>query len=116
MTINEDDYLEQLILSGAAEFAGLDPDTGEMLYSFTDKLESVSPHLYKKINESFYQEILALWQLGFLEMNMLEPNPQVNLTKKSFDPAETSRLEDNLRVALRDIIRAYYEKHNQIKE
>lgn len=114
MNMNEDDYLEHLILSGAAEFAGLDPDTGEMLYSFTNKLESVSPHLYKRVNESFYQEILSLWQLGFLEMNMLESNPEVMLTKKAFDTNEISKLDNNLRVALRDIIRAYYQKRDQM--
>lgn len=113
MSMSEDDYLEELILSGAAEFAGLDPETGEMLYSFTNKLESVSPHLYKKINESFYQEILALWQLGFLEINMLESNPHVYLTKKAFDTNEILKLDPNLRVAMRDIVRAYYEKQGQ---
>ena len=33
---------EDLILSGALEVAGVDIDTGEMLYNFTEKLKDIN--------------------------------------------------------------------------
>ena len=33
------DKIEELILSGALEVSGIDIDSGEMLYNFTDKLK-----------------------------------------------------------------------------
>ena len=42
--------IDDLILSGALEPAGIDPESGEMLYNFTDKLKDVSPLLHQEVN------------------------------------------------------------------
>lgn len=106
-TSEEDDYIMDLILSGALEFAGLDPETGEMLYSFTDKLATIDPHLYRKFNEEFYEEVMNLWQMGFLNINMMEDNPLVRLTDKAFEKNEVEKLDKNHKKTLYDIIRAF---------
>jgi len=43
------DKIEDLILSGALEVSGIDIDTGEMLYNFTDKLKDINPDLFKNL-------------------------------------------------------------------
>ena len=53
MSTSDDEYLQDLILSGAVEFAGIDPVTGEMLYSITDKLRSQDPKMYDRFNDLF---------------------------------------------------------------
>jgi hypothetical protein len=45
------DKIEDLILSGALEVSGIDIDTGEMLYNFTDKLKDINPDLFKDMSD-----------------------------------------------------------------
>lgn len=110
MGISRDDYISRLILDGAIEFAGIDADTGEMLYSITDKLKESDPEMYNRFNGLFYQEVMKLWELGFLEINVLEENPTVHLLKKALDPEEVAKLDIDHRNALREIIRAFQER------
>lgn len=98
--------MEDLILSGAMEFAGLDPDTGEMLYSFTNKLKETMPELYKEHMNFVNAEIMYLWEMGFLNVSMLEEEPKVTLTPKAFIEEEISQLSEPHNFALREIKRA----------
>jgi len=111
MSTSDDEYIAKLILSGAIEFAGIDSDTGEMLYSATGKLKEQNPEMYDRFNDLFYQEIMKLWELGFLELNVLEANPTVHLLKKAFDVQEIEKLDINHRNALKDILRAFLENN-----
>ncbi len=56
--------LEHLILQGAVEMSGIDSDTGEMLYSITDKLESVNPKLYASMRKDFEEHMFELIDQG----------------------------------------------------
>ena len=82
---DEENIMEKLILSGALEFAGIDSKTGEVLYSFTNKIKDVMPDLYHQHINHVNKEILKLWEHGFVNVNFLEDNPQVTLTPKAFD-------------------------------
>lgn len=58
-------YMDNLILSGALEVAGVGED-GKFTYRFTEKLDEVDPELKNKIEQGFYEAIMHLWSEGFL--------------------------------------------------
>ncbi len=99
------DKIEDLILNGALEVAGMDMDTGEMLYNFTDKLKEVNPELYKDMSDYISTETMALWADGFLDIDVTEKNPLVRLTEKAFDESEVSNLSKEKQYTLKEIIR-----------
>ena len=102
---NEDDAIEQLILSGALEVAGIDIDTGEPVYNFTEKLIDVSPELHSEVSTYFSRETMDLWQEGFLDMDITEKNPIVRLTQKALDEIQVANLDKNKQYTLKEIIR-----------
>lgn len=97
--------IEDLILSGAVEVAGIDPETGEMLYNFTDKLKDVSPTLHREVNNMFSAHMSRLWELDMIDMDITSENPIVRLTKKAFSPEYLSKLDEDERHTLREIRR-----------
>jgi len=99
------DKIEELILSGALEVSGVDIDTGEMLYNFTDRLREVSPELFKDMSDYISTETMFLWAEGFLDIDVTEENPMVRLTEKAFDDSEVSKLTKEKQYTLREIIR-----------
>lgn len=99
------DRIEELILNGALEFSGVDIDTGEMLYNFTDKLKDISPELFKDMSDYISTETMYLWSEGFLDIDVTEKNPMVRLTEKALDDSEISKLSKEKQLTLREIIR-----------
>ena len=100
----EEDYIEHLILSGAVEASGLDSETGEFLYRFTDKLKDVDPELYKSYLTSVHQEVMFFFELGFLDMSdITSSNPIIMLTEKAFDIDEISKLSKEQQTAFNAI-------------
>lgn len=97
--------IENLILAGALEVSGIDIETGEMLYNFTDKLKDVSPELFKDMSDYISTETMALWVEGFLDIDVTEKNPMVRLTAKAFDESLVSGLSKEKQYTLREIIR-----------
>lgn len=97
--------IDDLILSGAIEPAGVDPETGEMLYNFTDKLKDISPSLYSEVNNTFNSHVMRLWELGMVDMDITAKNPLVKLTEKSFDISLISKLEEEELYTLKEIKR-----------
>lgn len=102
---DEDDAIEKLILAGALEVAGIDMETGEPVYNFTEKLIDISPELHTEVSTYFSRETMALWEEGFLEMNVTEKNPVVRLTQKALDEIEVSNLDRDRQYTLKEIIR-----------
>jgi hypothetical protein len=92
-------------LSGALEVSGIDIDTGEMLYNFTDKLKDINPDLFKDMSDYISTETMALWAEGFLDIDVTETNPMVKLTPKAFDDAEVDKLPKEKQYTLKEIIR-----------
>ena len=89
--INQE-VIDQLILTGALQVAGVDSETGEFLYQFTPKLKEVSPQLYEEHINHVNGELMRLWEKGFLNINFIEENPKVTLTDKAFDKEELAKL------------------------
>lgn len=102
---NEDDIIEELILNGALEIAGIDIDTGEPLYNFTEKLINVNPELHDEFQRYFTSETMALWEYGFIDMDLTSDNPVVSLTEKAFDASQVMKLEKGHEYTLKEIIR-----------
>lgn len=103
--MDEDDIIENLILEGALQPAGMDIDSGEMLYNFTEKLKDVNPVLHNEFSAYFSEETKVLWQHGFLDMDVTEKNPIVNITKKALDPEAVAKLDKDKQYTLKEIIR-----------
>jgi hypothetical protein len=99
------DRIEELILSGALEFSGVDIDSGEMLYNFTDKLKDISPELFRDMSDYISTETMYLWSEGFLDIDVTEINPMVRLTPKAFDDSEINKLSKEKQLTLREIMR-----------
>lgn len=86
------DIMEELILAGALQVAGIDSTTGDMLYQFTDKIKEIYPELYEEHTRYVNSELMRLWEKGFLNIDMTEESPIVKLTIKAFDPEALATL------------------------
>lgn len=62
--IRTEAMIEHLILQNALEIDGLDEETGEMLYSITDKLKEVHPGLYRELKGDFERHMFELIDQG----------------------------------------------------
>ncbi len=102
---DDDQIIETLILNGGLEVAGIDIETGEALYNFTDKLESISPEIHKVAKNYFHLEMMNLWQKGFLDISLEEDNPLVSLTDKALDSDKVSELDRDEQHSLNEVIR-----------
>jgi len=101
--IDADD--DELILSGAVEIAAIDSITGEPLYSFSPKIKEVMPKLYEQHMTEVNRDIMALWEKGFLNIEMLTDNPLVTLTDKAFINDEIVKIPKELQLSLSEIKR-----------
>jgi hypothetical protein len=106
----EDEEIERLILLGALEPAGVDAETGEFLYNFTDKLADINPDLHKDISLHVYDETMYLWSHGFIDMDITSSNPIVNLGPKAFDLHAVNLLEKNKMLIFYEIKRVLSDK------
>lgn len=88
------DYpIEKLILAGAVEVAGIDSETGEFLYSFTDKVQDIMPQLYQKHLNFIHQEVLYFWEKGFLHIDdFAKANPYISLTPLALNEEAIAQL------------------------
>jgi hypothetical protein len=80
-------------------------DTGEPVYNFTQKLIDVDPELHSEVSTYFSRETMALWEEGFLEMDVTEKNPKVRLTQKALDEMSVANLDKQKQYTLKEIIR-----------
>jgi hypothetical protein len=99
-----DDMMEDLMLQGAIEIVGVDAETGEFLYTFTQKLAEINPKIYQAMIEDFHSSIMRLWEAGFLSMDITSENPIVKATEKVFDKESIAKLSKNDQIALEDIL------------
>ena len=95
-----DQGLERLILEGFVEVSAMDSETGEMLYSFTDKAKEVFPEIEQEAHAFFNSILMYFWENGFISMNLEEDNPTVRLNPKAFDVSEIEKLSSEMKHAL----------------
>jgi hypothetical protein len=103
--MDEFDEIDRLILNGGLEVAGIDIETGEPLYNFTEKLIEVNPQLHEEISRYFSNEAMSLWSEGFLDMDVTEKNPMVSLTPKALNEEEVAKLTKDKQYTLKEIMR-----------
>jgi hypothetical protein len=104
---NEDNIIDDLILQGALEVAGIDSKTGEFLYSVTPKLKDIMPELYEEHLNTVNGEIMKLWENGFVDIDFNEDNPIVWLSPKANDPEAVASLSKDTRWALDEVRRHF---------
>lgn len=68
MNLKNQAMIEHLLIQGAIEMAGID-DNGNMLYSITDKMQTVSPELYSQLKEQYEDYMFKLVKKGPIIMN-----------------------------------------------
>ena len=105
MIPEDQDAIDYLILNKGLEVAGVDSKTGELLYSFTPKIKELMPHLYDAHINHVNQEIMALWEKGFVNVDFLSDSPIVTLAEKAFDDNEIQSLSDQDRWAIQEVKR-----------
>lgn len=91
--------IDFLILNGAVEVAGVD-ESGEFLYSFTEKMLDMLPELREQLEKTYVAEIDTLHQLGYLNMDTSIPNPKVSLTNMAFNDKMVAELPPRLQTVL----------------
>lgn len=102
----EDIDIENLILSGALEVGGVDIESGEILYNFTDKLKDVMPALYREHINFINSEVMYFWERGFLEFDdITKSEPMIRVTEKCFDENSMATLPKDKQRSLIDIMR-----------
>jgi hypothetical protein len=105
-----DDILAKLILAGAVEVAGLDPQ-GEFLYSFTPQIAEIFPEFYEHVFNNYSTAVMELWSKGYIDIKMdADGEELVSLNDKSSDPESLDKLNDAERALMDGILRSFDEQ------
>jgi hypothetical protein len=99
------EIIDHLILEGGIEVAGVDPESGEMLYAFTPKVKEIMPELYHDHLNFINDELMVLWEKGYVDIDFLMDDPLISLTKKSYNPNELNKLSKQERWSLQELKR-----------
>jgi hypothetical protein len=99
------EIIDHLILEGGLEVAGVDPESGEMLYAFTPKVKEIMPELYHDHLNFVNDELMVLWEKGYVDINFLMDDPLISLTAKSYDPDELQKLSKQEKWSLQELKR-----------
>jgi hypothetical protein len=105
MIPEDQDAIDYLILNKGLEVAGVDSKTGELLYSFTPKIKELMPDLYDAHINHVNQEIMALWEKGFVDVDFLSDSPIVTLADKAFSASDVATLSPEHQWALEEMKR-----------
>lgn len=101
-----EEYVDKLILAGVVEVAGIDPDGGDFVYNFTDKLTELTKTIKDRMDKMFFEEVHILWERGFLNMDVTQANPVVTLADRAMIESEREALEPRLKETLKYIMNA----------
>lgn len=105
MDDREKEIMDRLVVAGALQMAGVDAETGEILYQFTPKLKEIMPELYHEHMNYVNNELMGLWEKGFVDMDLMSDNPIVALTEKAFDQDAINTLSKSDKWAVEEIKR-----------
>jgi len=101
----EEDIIDRLILNGGLEAAGVDSESGELLYTFTPKINEIMPELYSEHLNNVNSEVMALWEKGYLDLDFMSNDPVITLSEKAFDESEVKKLSKMHQWSLNEIKR-----------
>jgi hypothetical protein len=101
----DQEIIDELILSGGLQVAGIDSETGQFLYQFTPKLKEIHPALYHEHVNHVNGELMRLWEMGFLNIDFMSENPIVTLSAKALDDTELAKLSKEDRWGVEEIKR-----------
>ena len=102
---SDSEIINKLILNGGIEVSAMDQDTGEILYSFTPKIKELMPDLYQEHIQTVNQEVMNLWEKGFLEMDLFQSDPIITITEKALNKKYVDTLSKQEQWSLLEIIR-----------
>jgi hypothetical protein len=97
--------VDNLILEGGIEFAGVDPESGEILYSLTPKIKEIMPELYEEHINFINNDLMALWEKGFVDIDFFNDDPLIYISDKSYDKTEVMKLSREERWSLQELKR-----------
>lgn len=83
--IDPKELIDALILQGALSIEGIDENTGQFVFSVTDKMKEIAPEIYQEFQDTLYKTVLSLWEKGFLNMNVMDVEPIVSPTEYALD-------------------------------
>ena len=98
--------IDDLILEGGLEIAGVDPETGEMLYLFTPKVKELMPDLYEEHLNFVNSELMALWEKGYVDIDFFKDDPLISLNKKAYSSEEVGKLSKQEKWSIQELKRA----------
>lgn len=84
--------LESMILDGLVEFAGIDTESGEFLYSFTPKMYQQNPEVLMESILHIKKDLEVLMNAGFLFVDLEEENPSIFLTGRHLEEGAIQEL------------------------
>jgi hypothetical protein len=105
MSKEEDQLIERLILDGGLEAVAIDQESGELLYSFTPKIQKLMPNLYEEHLNEVNSNVMNLWEKGFINVDFFAEDPLITLTEKAVDPKSINELSRQERWNLFEVIR-----------
>lgn len=102
----EDMSVEEMILAGIIEVSAIDSETGDFLYTFTNKVKEALPELYEMHINAVHNEIMYFWEKGLVHIDNFESkNPIVSLTDRAFDEEYIQTLSDAKQRSLKELKR-----------
>jgi hypothetical protein len=106
MNNRNDKMFERLILMGAVEPAGMDSESGEMLFSFSEDIDTIAPGLAKLVEDKIASTVMTLWSKGFVDLKYNEDSedPLVFVTEQCDNEVAVSVLPDFEKTVLTNII------------
>ena len=105
MSKEEDQLIEKLILDGGLEAVAIDQESGELLYSFTPKIQELMPNLYNEHLNEVNANVMNLWEKGFVNVDFFAQDPLITLTEKAIDSKSINELSKQERWNLFEVIR-----------
>jgi hypothetical protein len=105
MSREDDKLIETLILNGGLEVVAVNEENGELLYSFTPKIQKLMPDLYKEHMNEVNSNVMALWEKGFINVDFFAKDPVITLTEKGINKENINELSKEDRWNLLEIIR-----------
>lgn len=101
----DQEMMDFLILNGAIEISGFDKDSEEFLYTFTPKMKEMFPDLYREHLNLVNENVMMLWEKGFVNVDLFAEEPLVTLTEQALDEEAIQKLTENERWSLEEIKR-----------